>query len=46
MIIQSMQWMSEAAVEGDDETVYSTCDDIEDWLTGVSLITLVNVREG
>ena len=33
VIIQSMQWMSDAAAEGDDETVNSTCDDIEDWLT-------------
>jgi hypothetical protein len=33
VIIQSMQWMSDAAVESDDETVNSTFDDIEDWLT-------------
>jgi hypothetical protein len=33
VIIQSMQWMNDAAVEGDDETLNSTCDDIEDWLT-------------
>jgi hypothetical protein len=28
-----MQWMSDVAVESDDETVNSTFDDIEDWLT-------------
>lgn len=33
VIIQSMQWMSDAAVEGDDDTMNSTCDDIECWLT-------------
>ena len=33
VIIQSMQWMSDVAVESDDETVNSTFDDIEDWLT-------------
>lgn len=33
VIIQSMQWMSDVAVEGDDETLNSTCDDIEGWLT-------------
>ena len=42
VIIQSMQWMSDAAVESDDETVNSTCDDIEDWLTELTFSRELN----
>ena len=33
VIIQSIQWIADASADEDDETVNSTCDDVENWLT-------------